>query len=101
MVRVTVNDNDAELELLVEGKLTWPCVSELQAVWNQTRQSHGGRKVVIDLSGMTTIDASGKEALMRMIRQGARLASMGVYNRYPIQELVNKALVVEASRQRG
>jgi hypothetical protein len=98
MLKVTIIDGGADQEFVVEGKLTWPCVSELEAVWKATRQTHRGCGFVIDLSGMTAIDATGKEALMTMIGEGARLTAKGIFNKDLVKALMRKAHEVGASR---
>ncbi len=100
MLRVTVVDDGAEQRLLVEGKLVAPWVKELESVWKKVQEARRDRRIVVDLSEMTSIDSSGQAALMAMIGEGARLTAKGVYNEYLVKELMNKAREARASRQR-
>ena len=65
---------------------------ELQSVWKQAQQAALGKTIVVDLSGMTSIDSNGEAALMTMVRQGARLTARGVYNEHLAKELTSEAL---------
>ena len=63
MLKITVLDGGLERRVIVEGKLTEPCVSELEAAWNKARQAGGTRPTVVDLRGVTAIDMKGEAAL--------------------------------------
>jgi ABC-type transporter Mla MlaB component len=90
MLRITVVERRAELRLVVEGMLDATGVSELGSAWSDARQAWRGR-IVIDLSGMTSIDSSGQAALLGMICEGTRLTARGAFNRYLAKDLMGKA----------
>ncbi len=90
MLRITVVDSGGEQRLMVEGNLAEPCVSELECVWKQARKACRSGEVLIDLSGMTSIDLKGEAALVGMISDGARVTSKGVYNQHLVKELKDR-----------
>jgi len=90
MLRITVVAGCAGQKIVVEGKLASPCVSELESAWHDARQTGSGR-IVIDLSGMTSIDSRGQTALELMLREGARLTATGAFNKHLVKELIDKA----------
>ena len=90
MLRVTVVEGRSELRVVVEGMLGAAGISELESAWRQAKQAWRGR-IVIDLSGMTSIDSSGQAALLVMIREGARLTARGAFNKYLAKDLMGKA----------
>jgi len=90
MLRVTVVEGQNELRVVVEGMLGAAGISELESAWRQAKQGWRGR-IVIDLSGMTSIDSSGQTALLGMICEGARLTARGAFNKYLAKDLMGKA----------
>ena len=90
MLRVTVVEGQNELRVVVEGMLGAAGISELESAWRQAKQEWHGR-IVIDLSGMTSIDSSGQAALMGMICEGGRLIARGAFNKYLAKDLMCKA----------
>ena len=89
-MRVTVVEGRSKLRVVVEGTLGAADVSELKSAWSEAKQAWRGR-IVIDLSGMTCIDSSGREALLGMICEGARLTARGAFNKYLARDLMGKA----------
>ena len=98
MLKITVLDSGLEQKVMVEGKLTGPCVSELESAWNQARQAGGSRPIVVDLRGVTAIDLKGEAALETMIAEGAHLAVKGLYCGYVVEQLINRAWKKRAHR---
>ena len=90
MLRVTVVEGQSEMRVVVEGMLGAAGISELESAWRQAKQAWRGR-IVIDLSGMTSIDSSGQAALLVMICEGARLTARGAFNKYLAKDLMGKA----------
>jgi hypothetical protein len=90
MLRVTVVEGPSERRVVVEGRLGAAGTSELESAWRQATQAWRGR-MVIDLSGMTSIDSSGQAALLVMICEGARVTARGAFNKYLAKDLMAKA----------
>jgi ABC-type transporter Mla MlaB component len=90
MLKVIVLDNGTRKRLVVEGALTGPWVPELESLWEQLKQASSDRGIVVDLSGTTAIDTSGKAALMAMAAEGAELVAEGLYTAYVVKSLVAK-----------
>jgi hypothetical protein len=99
MLRVTVVEGRSELRVVVEGRLGAAGIAELESVWRQAKLARRGR-IVIDLSGMTTIDSSGQAALLVMICEGARLTARGAFNKYLARDLMCKARQSSSAQQK-
>jgi anti-anti-sigma regulatory factor len=88
MLKIT-QQRDAESEsvsFMLEGRLAGPWVEELETCWRQTAvnpRSHA----VVDLTGVTFVDADGKALLMRMWQQGAELRAAGCLTRCIVEEI--------------
>jgi anti-anti-sigma regulatory factor len=75
--------------LILEGRLAGPWVEELNGYWHKLTGSQRGN-AVIDLSGVTFIDAAGKVLLGRLWRQGARLHATGCLTRCIVEEITGE-----------
>ena len=88
MLKIT-GQRDAALghpSLILEGRLAGPWVVELNSCWRQISetQQHGA---VIDLTGVTFIDANGKALLTKLWQQGAELRATGCLTRCVVEEI--------------
>jgi len=77
------------IAFILEGRLAGPWVEELNLLWHQLAVSQRGN-VLIDLSGVTFIDAAGKMLLDRLWRQGARLRAAGCLTRCIVEEITGE-----------
>ena len=89
MLRITIHDEPGSLTFQLEGKLAGPWVQELQSCCQSTLA--GQRKSVLrfDLTGVTSIDAAGKEFLAAMHTQGAKFLACGCLMRAVVAELTD------------
>jgi hypothetical protein len=87
MLKISTLNGAKEQRLIVEGSLVECYVSELELAWNQLRGADRSRHTIVDLSGVSWIDARGEAALIAMIVEGARLTAKGVYTKHLIKEL--------------
>jgi len=88
MLKITGQRDAApdSMSLILEGKLAGPWVEELHSYW---RQIFGNQQrcTMIDLTGVTFIDANGKELLTRLWQQGAELHAVGCLTRCTVEEI--------------
>jgi hypothetical protein len=63
LLRISVQDRQDEMTLKLEGKLIGPWIGELTREWNNLLPFPSGKKLSLDLRGMTFVDKSGVEAL--------------------------------------
>jgi ABC-type transporter Mla MlaB component len=100
MLKIT-QQRDAALEsmsLILEGRLAGPWVEELNSYWCQMPLNQRSCTVV-DLTGVTFVDAKGKALLTRMWQQGARFHAIGCLNTCVVEE-ITKAGCAGSSRLR-
>ena len=71
MLRITPTDDDGELTLRLEGRLVEPWVGELLGACREA--AGAGRRLVLDFSGVTFVDAAGTACLRDLREQGAAL----------------------------
>jgi anti-anti-sigma regulatory factor len=74
------------LSLLLEGRLAGPWVEELSAYCCKMSEERQ-HCTVIDLTGVTFIDASGKALLASLWKQGAELRASGCLTKCIVEEI--------------
>jgi ABC-type transporter Mla MlaB component len=87
MLRLTKHENSTEQRLILEGRLTAPWAADVYASWSELRQAHPGRKVVVDLRGVTRVDHDGENALALMKREGAKFLATGISIKHILKTL--------------
>ena len=87
MLRITTRINSRTVRLIVEGRLAGACIGELERCWRATASTESTESILVDLSSVTFIDASGKQLLMRMHEQGIRLVASGLLAKSLIEEI--------------
>jgi ABC-type transporter Mla MlaB component len=98
MLKITKH-RDAGSESLsfkLEGQLAGPWVEELDACWRQVATNTPSHRM-IDLTGVTFVDAAGKALLTRLWQQGAELRAAGCLTRCIVEE-ITKAGDADAPR---
>jgi hypothetical protein len=86
MLRITTDKNTQCLTLRLEGRLEGPWVAVLTQSFSGALHKLRGRRLRVDLGGVTFVDAEGKAALAQMYAQGAQLLG---------EDLENKAIVAQ------
>lgn len=74
------------LSLVLEGRLTGSWVEEFDGYWRKMSEEDHHR-AVIDLAGVTFVDAEGKSLLARLWGQGAELRASGCLTRCIVEEI--------------
>ena len=62
MLRITVHDGPESLTFQLEGRLAGPWVPEAEDCWQRTLAGHPLSALRVDLTGVTLIDAKGRNA---------------------------------------
>jgi hypothetical protein len=89
MLRVTVHEGAQAITFQIEGRLAGQWVREMEACWRNTLASCGKSAVRVDLTGVTLVDAAGKECLQMMHDQGAEFIAA---------DCMTKCIVAEITR---
>jgi hypothetical protein len=87
MLRITVVENAAEDRWILQGTLTKASVAELLSSWRASTACPSGRRRIVNLDKVTSIDKSGEEALSMIMRDGATVMASGVYTKHLLDEL--------------
>ena len=87
VIRITAQQESAATRLFLEGKLSGPCVDELDKCW-QTCPS-GEVALIVDLTNVSFVDDHGKELLAKMHNNGIKLFSKSLMTKCLIEEIEN------------
>lgn len=73
--------------LRVEGRVIGPWVGEFREAWRVLADSLGGKKLFVDLRGVTYMDTSARQVLAKMYEQtGAEFLANTPMTSYFVQE---------------
>jgi len=87
MFRITTCSNSGMTRFVVEGKLAGACIGELEKCWQAARSAGSEGSILVDLTGVTFVDAPGKQLLTRMHEQGAGFLATGLMTKFLIEEI--------------
>jgi anti-anti-sigma regulatory factor len=90
MFKISIVDTPAQRRLVVEGKLSDPWVAELRTTCRSAMRDLEGRKLVIDLSSLTVISREGEDAIVELMKEGAKFSCAGVLTRYVVKRLARR-----------
>lgn len=71
----------------LQGRLCGQWAADLKKLWAETRSSRAGRKCVIDLEDVISVDPIGESALLQMATEGARMIASRAYMKYVLDGL--------------
>ncbi|WP_263353164.1 hypothetical protein [Acidicapsa acidisoli] len=87
MLKISLVDGQRERKLIVEGTLVPPWVSELEIACEKAGDDLDGRKLVVDLRGLTRIAPEGERVLLQLIKNKIKL-QCGVFVKELLRQLV-------------
>ncbi len=87
MLRITTEKRRGKVFLSVEGKLAGPWVAALEQCWRELHASSPREKFLVNLCGVSFIDAAGKVLLKEIYRQGGQLVAEGCLNQAIVNEI--------------
>ena len=90
MFKISIVDTRTQRKLVVEGKLSEPWVGELRTTWRNASRDLDGRRLVIDLSSLTVISREGEDAILDLMKQGAKFSCAGILTRHVLKGLAQR-----------
>ena len=91
MLRITTNDSGDLLTIRLEGRLSGPSLEELEKCWKRSLAARLNGSVVVDLTGVISVDATGKSALKAMHELGAQFITADCLMESIISEVTETA----------
>jgi hypothetical protein len=87
MLRITVHDQPGALTFRLEGRLAGPWVRVLQECWQSALARQGQPILRVDLTEVTSIDATGGACLAALHRRGAEFIAADCLTRAVVAEI--------------
>jgi anti-anti-sigma regulatory factor len=87
MLRVTKAERGSSTQFKLEGKLAGDWVEVMEQSWRQAVTESPDRSFLIDLTGITYIDAKGTKLLSEMHQQGAELRASTCLTKCIVEEI--------------
>ena len=87
MFKITTRNDSGTITLVVDGKLARACVGELDKCWQAARLLEPEGAILMDLTGVTFIDETGKQLLARMHEDGTGFLCTGLMTKFLIEEI--------------
>ncbi len=87
MLRTMINDSPFAQEWILQGRLCGEWAVDLKEKWEETRSSRAGRRCVVDLEDVISVDQTGESVLLEMATEGARLMARRAYMKYILEGL--------------
>lgn len=88
VLRITIDKKPDALVLRLEGRLEGPWVAVLAQSFRRAQRNRRDRRLCVDLSGITFVDAQGKAQLTSMCAQGTELFGEDLETRAIVTEIV-------------
>ena len=88
MMKIQVKEFDDQLILQIEGRLAGAFVPELENCWQAARASQPGRRISVDLKGVTCVDRAGRYLLQLMHSNGVGFLRAGL----AIQDILEQVI---------
>jgi hypothetical protein len=86
MLKITTHRSDDSTRITLEGRLVGPWIGELERCWRESEQSAAGRRLIVDLTGVTFVEPEGKALLTRIYQAGAELIATGCCMRSIVED---------------
>ena len=90
MFKISIVDTPAQRRLVVEGKLSDPWVAELRTTCRNASRDLDGRKLVIDLNSLTVNSREGEDAILDLMKEGAKFSCAGILTRHVLKRLARR-----------
>jgi hypothetical protein len=86
MLKITTHRSDDSTRITLEGRLVGPWIEELERCWREAEQTAAGRRLIVDLTGVTFVEPEGKALLTRIYQAGAELIASGCCMRSIVED---------------
>ncbi len=101
MLRITTAKSSESTRIKLEGKLAGVWVDEVEQIWHLLADERARAPLLVDLCGVTFIDAEGKRLLRWMCAEGAEFRCCGPDITATVEAVRHEAACKGSSAVRG
>ena len=87
MFKISIVETRSRRRLILEGQLLPPWIGELKSAWVSAGEELQGRTRIVDLRNVTLISWDAENALLELMRDGAKFSSGDVLTKHVLQRL--------------
>lgn len=90
MLKISRIESPSQCRLVLEGKLVAPWVGELKTACESARGGLNGRKLVVDIRCLISINQEGENVLLDLMNNGVVLRGYGLFTRHILKEIAQR-----------
>jgi hypothetical protein len=90
MLKIFTIESPRHYRLVVEGKLIAPWTAELKTACERARAELRGRKLIVFIRCLTTINHDGEDVLVELLDDGVVLRGCGVFTKHILKQLAQR-----------
>ena len=90
MLKISTIESSSQCRLVLEGKLIAPWAGELRTACERARADLQGRKLVVDIRYLISINQEGENVLLELMDNGVMLRGCGVFTKHILKELAER-----------
>jgi anti-anti-sigma regulatory factor len=90
MLKISTIESPGRCRLVVEGKLIAPWAAELKTACERARAELRGRKLIVDIRNLPTIDHDGEDILLELMDHGVILRGCGLFTKHILKQLAQR-----------
>jgi len=87
LLRISVEQQQGSVVLVLEGRLVGPWVDELRSVCKQQVNVRLPQTFTVDLCGLMAMDSDGQALLEELLQNGATMRCTDVMNQYLVEQM--------------
>lgn len=95
MLKISTFETKTQRQVIVEGRLVPPLVSELLFIVQQQRDlaDAEGRELIVDMRDLRSISQEGENVLLQLLREGIRFSVSGAFTRLVLKHVSRRMAV--------
>lgn len=87
MLRAMITDTPFEQRWVLQGRLCGEWATDVAQQWATTRSTRQGRRCVVDVDDVVSVDEKGEQLLLEMMSEGCQVIAHRVYIRHLLESL--------------
>ena len=87
MLRTMITDTPFEQKWVLQDRLCRQWVADLKDRWESTRSARKGRRWIVDLEDVISVDTQGEDLLLEMVAEGVILFTSRAYMKHTLESL--------------
>jgi ABC-type transporter Mla MlaB component len=82
-----ITETPFEQRWVLQGKLCGQWAVDLGRKWTETKNARQGRKCVVNLEDVVSVDSEGEKVLQQILTEGAQVIASRAYMKHVIESL--------------